>query len=87
MRNRVIHAATSHTTEMPNRRKALVDFDRFLEGRLKVKAKNYPRALLAKVGQEELEKRGWVNTAMRQFIATAVAEPHPFYLPRDLAGG
>jgi hypothetical protein len=87
LRNRIIHAGyLPHDGDAELAEAAFVDFDQFLDERLKAKGKKYPRSFLAKVGRQELEGRGWATKATKAFIAQAEAEPLPFYLPRDIAG-
>ncbi|MDQ6949195.1 MAG: hypothetical protein M3256_23790, partial [Actinomycetota bacterium] len=87
LRNRIIHTGyLPHDGDAETAEFAFAEFDRFLDERLRAKGKEYPRALLAKVGRRELEDRGWATNALEAFIAQAEAEPLPFYLPCDIAG-
>ena len=87
LRNRIIHNGyLPHDGDAEQAESAFAGFDRFLDERLRTKARTYPRALLAKVGRSGLEDRGWATKAVKAFVAQADAEPLPFYLPRDIAG-
>jgi len=87
VRNRIVHAGyLPHDGDAEAAEQAFAGFDRFLEDRLNAKRKTYPRTLLAKVGDGRIESRGWASAWMRQNIARMMAEPSPFYLPRDVAG-
>ncbi len=57
-----------------------------LEERLWVKHKTYPRAFLARFGEEQLRERGWLTAEVQRFAEQAHKEPKPYYWPYDLAG-
>jgi hypothetical protein len=86
LRNRVVH-----TGYLPGDREAdlaqqsFLDFREFISERLHERSFKYPRTLLAKVGVNGLERRGWMSARMKALCAQLTAEPRPFYWPRDKA--
>ena len=54
-----------------------------IEHRLWAKHNIYPRTLLARVGEEQLVRRGWLTKSMRALIEKTKTDPGPFYAPHD----
>jgi hypothetical protein len=87
LRNDIVHRG--HRASWPEAEAAYdayVDFREFINERLWQRRKVFPRTLLAKVGIPGLSRRGWNPRWMEEFIKMERAEPHLFYLPRDIAG-
>jgi hypothetical protein len=57
-----------------------------VEDRLVAKMRQYPRAVLARLGEEALSARGVLTHRMRRFINGLADEPGPWYWPYDVAG-
>jgi hypothetical protein len=86
-RNRILHAGYQpHDGDAEEAESVFVRLEAFLEERLRVNLKSYPRTLLAKLGTEELQSRGWMTKWMNDFVNQVNSEPEPFYLPWDTAG-
>jgi hypothetical protein len=86
LRSKILHAGYyPHDGDAEEAEKAFLALERFVEERLRQKQKAFPRTLLAKVGREELSRRGWLSPWMRRFIEKIDAEADEFYLPRDIA--
>jgi len=86
LRNRVVHGGYSPSgVEAETALDAFFAIREFISERLWHHSRAYPRALLAKVGSNGLVRRGWMTARMRSTCAKFLAEPLPFYWPRDLA--
>jgi hypothetical protein len=86
LRNRVVHGGYSPSgAEANGALDAFFAVREFVSERLWDRSRTYPRALLAKVGSNGLARRGWMTARMRAQCAKFLAEPYPFYWPRDIA--
>ena len=87
LRNRVVHAGyTPGIDEADEALKAYFELREFTNVRLFACCARYPRTLLAKLGANGLDRRGWMTMRMKDVCAAFVQEPRPFYLPWDMAG-
>ncbi len=86
LRNRVVHAGyLPGDRDADLAQQSFLDFREFISERLHARAFTYPRTLLAKVGVNGLERRGWMSARMKALCAQLTAEPRPFYWPMDKA--
>jgi hypothetical protein len=86
LRNRVVHAGyLPGDREADLAQKAFFDLREFVSERLHDRSSTYPRTLLAKVGVNGLQRRGWMTARMKQTCAQLIAEPRPFFWPKDVA--
>ncbi len=86
-RNRILHAGYQpHDGDAEDAESAFSLLEGFLEERLRANLRSYPRTLLAKLGTEELQSRGWMTKWMSGFVKQVDSEPGAFYLPWDAAG-
>jgi hypothetical protein len=87
VRNRVVHGGdVPNLGEAERAQEAFLAFREFVSERLWRCWPRYPRTLLAKVGANGLERRGWMTGKVRTVCGQLTAEPLPFYWPRDVAG-
>jgi hypothetical protein len=87
VRNRIVHSGYSPTIrETEEAMEAYLDLREHINTLLWRRHKQYPRTLLAKIGENGLVRRGWMSEWMKQQCMTFLAEPQPFYWPRDVAG-
>jgi hypothetical protein len=86
-RNRILHAGYQpHDGDAEEAESVFSSLEAFLEERLRANLRSYPRTLLAKLGTQELQSRGWMTKWMHTFIEQVDSEPAAFYLPWDAAG-
>jgi hypothetical protein len=87
IRNRVVHTGyTPDVRQAEDAMQAYLDIREFVSTRLWARWPKYPRTLVAKVGVNGLERRGWMTKRVRDAYAQLAAEPNPFYWPDDAAG-
>jgi hypothetical protein len=86
-RNQILHAGYQpHDGDSEEAENAFLTLEEFVEERLWRNYRRFPRTMLAKLGREELEKRGWMTRWMANFARQTEEEPGRFFLPRDVAG-
>jgi hypothetical protein len=86
LRNRVVHAGhIPSSAEAESALSAFMDVREYVSDRLWQQHAKFPRTLLAKVGENGLERRRWMTRKMKATCGELVAEPRPFYWPHDLA--
>jgi hypothetical protein len=87
LRNEIVHGG--HQASWPEAEAAYdayIDMREFINQRLWQNHKRYPRALLVKIGNGGLERRGWNTKWMRKFREDIRSESGFFYMPKDLVG-
>jgi hypothetical protein len=86
-RNRLAHAG--RRIDFYDATRAFEAFDQLMEfivGRLLSRPRNYPRTILAFLGQPGLERRGAWSPFLRDFASQISKEGPPFWWPDDVAG-
>jgi hypothetical protein len=87
VRNQVVHGGyTPGPLETEAAMQAFLNVREYVSERLWRRYPQYPRTLLAKVGVNGLDRRGWLTKAVRRHCQQFGAEPSPFYWPKDIAG-
>jgi hypothetical protein len=87
LRNRVVHAGyLPGDREADLAQRSFLELREYVSERLNERSSKYPRTLLAKVGVNGLERRGWMTARMKARCAQLTAEQLPFYWPKDKAG-
>jgi hypothetical protein len=85
VRNLVVHAGLhAHGGHANDAQAAYWKLRDHLEGRLWIKHNSYPRTLLARFGEKQLEQRGWLTASMRRLIGEINNGPKPYHWPVDL---
>lgn len=87
LRNRIVHGGyTPDVRETDDAMEAFVRVREYVSELLWKKYPKYPRTLVAKVGVNGLERRGWLTKRVRGHCQQFGDEGSPFYWPRDVAG-
>ena len=85
IRNSVVHTGLSaHGGHAGDAQGAYWKLRDHLEERLWAKHNSYPRTLLARLGEKQLEQRGWLTASMRRLIDEINNGPQPYHWPVDL---
>lgn len=85
VRNLVVHSGLqAHGGHANDAQDAYWKLRDHLEGRLWIKHNSYPRTLLVRFGEKQLEERGWLTASMRRLIGEINNGPQPYYWPVDL---
>ncbi len=86
LRNRVVHSGyTPVTREVEQAMRSYLAFREFISVQLNAKAHCFPRTLLAKVGVNGLDRRGWLTPSVLKVVEGLQQESFPWYWPKDLA--
>jgi hypothetical protein len=87
LRNRVVHSAYEpHGGDAESAELAYQGLKNFLHERLHANYKKYPRTFLVRLGNKQIEEKGWMTQWMRGFIKRVESEPPQYYWPLDKAG-
>jgi hypothetical protein len=87
MRNRIVHGGFSpHFGHSEQAKLAYVGLTEFVMARVHSRARSYPRTLLALLGEDGLEKRGWNTRFLQEFTMSARGEPGQYFMPWDEDG-
>lgn len=87
LRNQVVHGGyTPAVREAEEAMEAFLKVREYVSELMWKSYPKYPRTLLAKVGVNGLDRRGWLTRAVRQHCQQFQEEASPFYWPKDVAG-
>jgi hypothetical protein len=85
VRNSVVHTGVqTHGGHANDAQAAYWKLRDHLEGLIWAKHNSYPRTLLARLGEKQLEERGWLTASMRRQIDEINSGSQPYHWPVDL---
>jgi hypothetical protein len=85
VRNRIVHGGIDvGPLQSSEAIQAFLAFREYISERLWARHTDYPRTLMAKVGENGLVRRGWSSPVIRQIAMDYRQTSIPFYWPRDI---